>query len=196
MSPRRGCFLASVALLVPAAAASAADWTRIPAAGADLHFYDRSKVVIQGDEITYWRKVAFAKPPRTRLGTARSALHQERIQCRDHTLRSLGWQLFAEEGVLLESATTPEAEAAPIVPETIGDRFQAAMCDLVETRRRREAELQREETQLAARRREMDQVKREIERLEDAVRSLRIELQGPIPAPAGAADDDPNRTAR
>lgn len=152
----------------------AADWVRVPSASQDLHYYDRSKVTIRGDEITYWRKVVLALPAQVRAGIARSAIYQERIHCRHHTLRTLGWQLFAAEGTALESASTSDAEASPIVPETIGDRFQSTMCDLVESRRRQAAEFAREEALLALKRKELDSLRAEIDRLEESVARLRL----------------------
>ena len=130
------------------AACLAADWQRVPAAGDDQHFYDRSNVTIAGDEVTYWRKVMFAQPVRVKGGLARSAFYRERVHCRDHTLRTLSWQLFADEGAVIESSTAPEAEAAPIVPETVGDRFQELVCGLAEARRKRDADIAGQEALL------------------------------------------------
>lgn len=163
--------------------AVAADWTRVPAAGVDAHFYDRTKVTIRGDEVTYWRKVVFSRPARVRSGSARSAVYQEWIHCRDHTLRTLAWQLYADDGAMIESAATPESEAAAIAPETIGDRFQAAMCDIVEARRRRDADIARDEALLATKRKELDALKAEIERLETSIGRLRAS-ESASPAPA------------
>jgi len=76
---------------------------RVPASGVDQHFYDQSKINIAGDEVSYWRKVVFARPVRVKAGVAKSALYRERMQCRDHTLRALSWQLLADEGHRLRS---------------------------------------------------------------------------------------------
>lgn len=163
----------------------AADWVKVPAAGSDTHFFDRTKVTIRNDEVTYWRKVVFSRPARVRSGSARSAVYQEAIHCRDHTLRTLAWQLFADDGAMIESATTPESDASAIAPETIGDRFQAAMCDLVDARRRRDADLARDEAQLTARRRELEALKLEIERLETSISRLKNpEAAPPTASPA------------
>lgn len=174
----------------------AADWARVDASGADQHAYDRSMIAIRGDEITYWRRVTFSKPVRTRTGMARSAIYQERIHCRDHTVRALAWQVFADEGVTLESSNTADADAAAIVPETVGDRFGNVMCQFVEARRRRDADLAREEAQLAARRKDLEQLKAEIDQLEASVFRLRLETAKSQPAPtpsvaAGATPVDP-----
>ena len=196
MNARRARITMLCALLATGSAV-AADWARIDAAGGDLHAYDRSKLAIRGDEITYWRKVTFAKPVRVRTGQAKSAVYQERIHCRDYTLKALGWQVFAEDGVVLESTTTADADATSIVPETVGDRFRDVMCQLVEARRRRDADLVLQEGQLAARRKELDQLKLEVDQLETIVLRMRLEAAQslPAPAPAGVATTAPPATA-
>jgi hypothetical protein len=176
-----------VALASPVACL-AAEWMRVPASGVDQHFYDQSKINISGDEVTYWRKVVFARPVRVKAGIAKSALYRERMHCRDHTLRALSWQLLADEGAVIESSTVPEAEAGSIVPETVGDRFQSVMCGFVEARKLREADIARDESQLAARRKELDALKAEVERLEAALTKLREDAQGLAPKSDGALE--------
>jgi len=191
MSARRiGVPLLVCALLATYAmpiVAVAADWARVEASGTDQHAYDRSMIAIRGDEITYWRRVTFAKPVRVRSGMAKSAIYQERIHCRDHTVRALAWQVFAEEGVTLESSNNADADAVAIVPETVGDRFGSVMCQFVEARRRRDADLARDEAQLAARRKELEQLKLEIDQLEASVLRLRIEAAQSQLAPTSAS---------
>lgn len=168
--------------------ALAADWARVPAAGVDQHYYDRSKVTVAGDEITYWRKVVFGKPVRLKTGVAKSALYRERMHCRDHTLRALSWQLYAEEGVVIESSTVAEGEAGSIVPETVGDRFQAVMCPYAEARKRQDADIARDEAQLAARRKELETLKAEVDRLEAALARMRDEATAMVPKPEPASE--------
>lgn len=201
MSARRiGVPLLACALLITGAmpiVALAADWARVEASGTDQHAYDRSMIAIRGDEITYWRRVMFTKPVRVRTGMAKSAIYQERIHCRDHTVRALAWQVFADEGVTLESLSNAEADAVAIVPETVGDRFGSVMCQFVEVRRRRDADLARDEAQLATRRKDLEQLKLEIDQLEASVLRLRIEAAQSQPAPAmatattGTTSNDP-----
>jgi hypothetical protein len=189
---RPSCALAIIFVLASPAACLAADWVRVPASGVDQHFYDQSKVNLSGDEVTYWRKVVFARPVRVRAGVAKSALYRERMNCRDHTLRALSWQLLADEGAVIESSTVPEAEAGSIVPETVGDRFQSVMCGFAEARKLREADIARDESQLAARRKELDALKAEVERLEAALTKLREDAQALAPKPDGVPEV-PNR---
>lgn len=194
----RGRSLAAIAaLLASATVVDAADWTRIATVGVDVHSYDRSKVAIRGDEVSYWRKVVFAAPVRVRAGLARSAIYHERIHCRDHTLKALAWQLFADEGGMLESTTVPEADVAAIAiaPETVGDRFQDLMCGLVEARRRRDADIARDEAHLAARRRELEQLKLEIERLETSIDRMKFEAAPGASAPSTVTTSPPPAAA-
>jgi hypothetical protein len=173
--------LAAAALLAVSPAA-AAEWTRVPTGGGDQHFYDRAKVSISGDDVTYWRKVVFERPVRARTGSVKSALYRERVSCREHTLRALAWQLFADEGALVEASTQPDAEAAPVVPETVGDRFLDVMCGMAEAKRRREADLARDEAQLVAKKRELESLRAEVDRLESLVSKLREEAAAARPA--------------
>jgi hypothetical protein len=187
MNTRRFGVPVLLALLVAGASPAtgmAAGWTRVEASGADQHAYDRSMISIRGDEITYWRRVTFAKPVRVRTGMAKSAIYQERIHCRDHTVRAIAWQVFADEGVTLEASNNADADAAAIVPETVGDRFGSVMCQFVEAQRRRDADLARDEAQLAARRKDLEQLKLEIDQLEASVLRLRMETAQSQPAPA------------
>lgn len=173
--------------------ASGADWQRVPSVGNDQHFYDRSKVTIVGDEVTYWRKVVFAKSVRVKAGTAKIALYRERMHCRDHTLRALSWQLLADEGAVIEASTAPEPEATPIVPETVGDRFQAVMCVLVDSARQRDADIARDEAQLTARRKELEALKSEVERLEATLGKLRSEATSMLPKPDASPESPPKQ---
>ena len=60
------------------------------------------------------------------------ALYRERIDCRSHTHRTLGYLLYAQDGNVIENVYTPEAAAEPIIPGTVGDRFEELMCVFVE----------------------------------------------------------------
>ena len=54
----------SIPPLAPPAAAGQPDnhWVRIKAPGADELWYDREKLVVAGNDITFWRRVNFAVP--------------------------------------------------------------------------------------------------------------------------------------
>ena len=131
---RAGWVLAALAISAPL---QAADWTRVTAKDQHEHYYDSGKLAIEGEQITYWRRVVFRPAQPTRNGVAASAMYRERIDCGLHTHRTLGYLLYAPDGSVLENVYTPEAPAGPIVPETVGDRFESAMCTLVARERSR-----------------------------------------------------------
>ena len=134
---RRAWTAWALAALAFSAPLQAADWTRVTAKDQHEHYYDRGKVDIEGEQITYWRRVVFRPAQPTRNGLAASAMYRERIDCGLHTHRTLGYLLYASDGSVLENVYTPEAPAGPIVPETVGDRFESAMCTLVARERSR-----------------------------------------------------------
>ncbi len=121
-----------IAAALCALPAQAADWVRVAAPDQNQHFYDRTKLFVDGDTITYWRRVVFRTPQPVKEGTARMALYRERIDCRSHTHRTLGYLLYAQDGNVIENVYTPEAAAEPIIPVTVGERFEEVMCAFVE----------------------------------------------------------------
>lgn len=132
-------------LLLLSLPATAADWIRVrPLAEGDQYFYDRSKLYINGDEITYWKKVAFRKPATVKGQAAVSGLYRERIHCAEHTLKLISYLLYAGDGNTIEYIASHEGESAPIIPDTVGDVFEKTVCELVrqkqEATRRKAAE--------------------------------------------------------
>ncbi len=112
--------------------ASAAEWVRVRSlADGDQYFYDRSKLYISGDEITYWKKVAFKIPATVKGQAAVSGIYRERIHCAEHTLKLISYLLYATDGSTIEYIASHEGEAAPIIPDTVGDVFEKTVCDLV-----------------------------------------------------------------
>jgi hypothetical protein len=124
---------AAAALWLPLAAV-AADWVKVPAPDQNQHWYDRSKLAHEGNSITYWRRVEFRTPQRTKTGTAGSAMYRERIDCRAHTQRTLGYLLYARDGAVIESVHKPDAEAEAVIPDTVGDQYEKLMCALAAER--------------------------------------------------------------
>jgi len=119
-------------LLALALPASAAEWVRVHTAGeGDLYFYDRSKLYINGDEITYWKKVTFKTAQPVKSQFAASGLFRERIHCAEHTLKLISYLLYTPAGELFEYAPTKEGDPAPIIPDSLGDVFEKALCPLV-----------------------------------------------------------------
>ena len=111
---------------------SAAEWVRIhTAADQSLYYYDRSKLFLNDDEITYWKKVTFATPQPFKDKLIASALYRERIHCAEHTLKLISYLLYTPAGELFEYAPTKEGDPAPIIPDSLGDVFEKALCPLV-----------------------------------------------------------------
>ena len=185
MTPAHGCVwsvLCVAAALAPAPA-RAADWVRVTAPDQNQHAYDRTKLFVDGEAITYWRRVVFRTPQPVQGGTARMALYRERIDCRSHAHRTLGYLLYAQDGNIIENVYTPEATAEPVIPGTVGDRYEELMCVFVEEDREAREETARQAADPAI----TDALRAEVERLEARVRELETRLReaaGPLPAPA------------
>ena len=125
-------------LLLCCGGADAAEWAIVHTAPeGDQYFYDASRLSVSGNEITYWKKVIFRAPYSYKGKPAASALYRERIHCTEHTVKPLSYIVHGVSGAVIEHVAA-EGEAAPIVPETIGDVFEQVMCA--------QAALRREET--------------------------------------------------
>lgn len=173
--------------------AQAADWVRVGTPDQNQHFYDRSKLAIEGEQITYWRRVVFRTPQPAKAGKARMAMYRERIDCDKHTYRTLGYLLYSQEGAILENVYTPEAPSEPIIPETVGDRFETLMCLIVEQDADARAALEAAAPATPA---TPEAIRAEIERLEARLRELNSQLGAGSPAPAtqsAATPDTPPR---
>lgn len=122
-----------LALLLLSLPASAAEWVRVPTpAEGDQYYYDRSKLFIQGAEITYWKKAAFRSPqPVKGALRATSGLYRERIHCTEHTLKLISYLLHGTDGSILEYVASMDGEAAPIIPDSLGDVFEKTICALL-----------------------------------------------------------------
>jgi len=117
------------ALLLAPAAAGAADWSSLLGVrGGDQHSLDRSKLVVSGNEITYWRKVVFQTPQSVQGATAASGLLRERINCAEHTLKLISYLYYAADGSVIEYVASREGEPSPIIPDTLGDLLEKRLC--------------------------------------------------------------------
>jgi hypothetical protein len=122
-----------------ASAAQAAEWTRLTRIpGEDQYFYDRSKLVIQGEEITYWKKVVFKRPQPMKNQLAAWVLMRERIHCTDHTLRLISYLYYTADGSTIDYVADHEKEGTPIIPDTLGDAFERQLCELVKAQQEAE----------------------------------------------------------
>jgi hypothetical protein len=162
--------------------ASGADWVRVGVQDQHEHSYDRSKLLVDGDEITYWRRVLFLVPQQVDSGVARLAMYRERINCNQHTHYTLGYLLYGQDGGIIDNVYTPQASAEPIIPHTVGDRFEALMCTFVEQAKSARAAAEPQTASATP-----QGVRAEVEQLEARLRELRDELQriesSPAPGP-------------
>lgn len=125
--------------------ATAADWVALGKAGAvDQYFYDRSKLTIKDDEITFWKKVVFATPQAINGREVTSGLLRERIHCSDHTAKLVSYLYYSASGDTVQYTAKDESDAAPIIPDTVGDAFEQKLCPLV-WRKQEEARIKAEQ---------------------------------------------------
>jgi hypothetical protein len=186
--------LCALALVLGASSALAADWVWLEMPDVHQHYYDRSKVSIEGDSVTYWRRVVFTTPQQARAGTARSAMYRERIDCKTHTHRTLGYLLYGADAAVIENAYTPDAPSEPVIPETVGDHYEKLMCGLAAASRAEAATTPpKAEPSLTS----QEALRSEIERLESRLQELKRQLQGaqqgmpPTTEPAAARPATP-----
>ena len=133
-------------LLLIACSANAADWAAVRTGPeGDQYFYDRSKLFVSGDEITYWKKVTFRVPQPAKNQFAASGLYRERIQCAEHTLKLISYLLYAADGSVIEYVANHEGETSPIIPDTLGDLFEKKVCAIVWQRQEEQRKIKAEE---------------------------------------------------
>ena len=109
-----------------------AEWVSLGKAGmVDQYSYDRSKLTIKEDQITYWKKVVFATPQMINGKEVASGLLRERIDCAEHTAKLISYLYYATSGDTVEYIAKDESEAAPIIPDTVGDAFEQKLCPMV-----------------------------------------------------------------
>jgi hypothetical protein len=112
-------------------------------------------------------------------------MYRERIECRTHMQRTLGYLLYAKDGATLENVRKPDAEAEPVIPETIGDQFEKLMCALVAERA---ADPMAAYPGTGSVTRTAEEIRQEIDWLEARLRILRERLE---PQPQGQATPAP-----
>ena len=106
---------AVAALLCACSPTHAAEWVRMSTIDINQHWYDRSKIFVDGDLVSYWRRVTFRSPQRSKAGMASSAMYRERVDCRTHMHTTLGYLLYSKDQSVLDNVNTPEAAPEPIV---------------------------------------------------------------------------------
>jgi hypothetical protein len=149
---------------------------------ADQYYYDRSKLVISGEEVTYWKKVIFRTPQKFKGGHAKSAIYRERIDCKEHMHRTLNYVLYSENGSVLETLATPEATAEPVQPETVGDQFEKNMCEILAAKRKNSDVVNsappKTDPKLPAKQEELEKLRAERDRIDLQIKKLEFEISG------------------
>ena len=130
--------------------ADAAEWIPLAGAGAvDQYFYDRSKLIIKDEEITYWKKVVFQQPQSIHGHEVVSGLLRERIHCGEHTAKLVSYLYYSAAGDTVEYVPKDESEAMPIIPDTVGDAVERALWPKV-WQKQEEARIKAEQKAAAA----------------------------------------------
>lgn len=112
--------------------AMAAEWKPVIAPnGTDQYFYDNSKLLIKDDEITYWKKVVFRVPQAFKGREASSGVLREQLDCAEHTAKRLSYLYYSGTGEIIDYVPNEDTEAAPIIPDSVGDTFEHVLCPMV-----------------------------------------------------------------
>jgi hypothetical protein len=155
--------LAACVLALPAMA----DWTPVTTTPeGDTHFYDGDRLHLDGDAVTYWRKVEFATPLQRDEALAQTGLYRERIDCGERELRMLGYLHYAADGSTIEDVYVPDAPGLAIAEGSPASRMEALVCPLV-TAAPKSAPGDAESGD------ELQRLREEIEALQDSIRRLR-----------------------
>jgi len=108
---------AALLMLSGIATVHAAEWVRVSTIDVNQHWYDRGKIYVDGDLVTYWRRVTFRAPQRSKAGMVSSAMYRERVNCRTHQTTTLGYLLYTADQAVLENVHTADAAAEPVAAE-------------------------------------------------------------------------------
>lgn len=129
---KRFILLLVLAILLPNTASQAADWvTLADTESADQYLYDRSKLTIKDEEITYWKKVVFDVPQNVNGHEVLWILTHERIHCGEHTVKRLAQLHYSASGEPMDYVSQAEAEPQPIIPDSADDAAERVLCPQV-----------------------------------------------------------------
>jgi hypothetical protein len=118
-------------LLLASQCAMASEWVTLPDTGPDQYFYDKSKLVIKDDDITYWKKVVFKIPQLVKGREVASGILRERINCAEHTAKQMSYLYYSVSGETIDFMAQEDAPASPVIPDTVGDSYDRVLCPLV-----------------------------------------------------------------
>lgn len=130
--------------LLTSAPVWAAEWVHLPINGNDQYFYDNSKLVFNGDEVIYWKKVQFKTPQPHKGSEVSSGVLRERINCAEHSSKLLSYLYYSPTGDTVEYVAQDESAPFPIIPDTVGDVFDRTLCPMV-WRKQEEARIKNEQ---------------------------------------------------
>ncbi|HEY7986972.1 MAG TPA: surface-adhesin E family protein [Methylophilaceae bacterium] len=137
--------LVGMMFLCASANVLAAEWVALPAIpNGDQYYYDKSKLVIKDDDVTFWKKVQFKSPQSLKGTDVVSGVLRERINCADHTAKLLTYLYYSASGETVEYVPQDETPAMPIVPDTVGDNYDRVLCPMV-WRKQEEARIKNEQ---------------------------------------------------
>ncbi len=160
---------AMLALLFSVHYVQAEDWVEIdPTSDGDAQAFDRGKVHIEGDGISYWRKVEFRMALPVRSALAQSGLYREHIDCGDQRMRTLGYLYYAADGAIIENVYSPDAPAVEILEGSPAGQLADVLCSMV---------VQVDAAEPGQPVDELDKLRREIEALQSQVHRLRRGLE-------------------
>jgi hypothetical protein len=156
-------------LLFSVQCAHAEDWVEInPTSDGDAQAFDRDKIYIEGDGISYWRKVEFRMALSVRSELAQSGLYREHIDCGDQRMRTLGYLYYAAGGAIIENVYSPDAPPVEILEGSPAGQLADVLCSMV---------VQVGTVQPGQPVDELDKLRREIEALQSQVHRLRRGLE-------------------
>jgi hypothetical protein len=130
---RRSALWCAVALLgYVEHAAYATTWVTLKNSDKTVqHAYDRDRLRIDAQVVVFWRRILFLKPQPSPYGEVYKGVYQERIDCQNQTLQTLFIGLYQKDHRILLEKVTPDSLPGMILPESIGELFQSAMCRFV-----------------------------------------------------------------
>lgn len=112
--------------------ALAADWVPLATPGSpDQYSYDRSKLTIKDDEVTYWKKVVFSTPQNLGGRDVTSGLLREQVHCVDHTAKLISYLYYSATGETVDYVAKVDADPTPIIPDSVGDAYESKLCPIV-----------------------------------------------------------------
>jgi hypothetical protein len=169
----RIALLFAVLLATPALADE--DWAEVVTTPeGDAHFYDHERLHLDGDAVTYWRKVEFRRPLPVRSSLASVGLYREQIDCSARELRTLGYLYYSADGARIEDVYSPDAPPVAIAEGSPARHLETLLCPLVAP-----ASGQAQDDSD-----ELQRLRREVEALQSNIRKLREGLGPPKSAEA------------